>query len=73
MQWSVSNFERSALKVVIGTVDSSLRDVCKLSFAAENWKERRPNEVRAFVATREMYLLELRLSVGTAIDIKELR
>jgi len=55
--------------------DSSLRVFCKLfqSFAAENWKEKRPNEVRAFLATRKMYLLERRLRVGTATGINDFR
>ena len=43
------------------------------SLAAENWKEWRPKEVRAFGVTREMYPLERRIRVGRAEVTREHR
>ena len=60
---------------MIETVDSNLRDFCKVfqSLTAENVKEKRPKEVRAFVGSREINLLERRLNTGTDMVIKVLR
>jgi acetylglutamate synthase len=41
--------------------------------AAENWKERWPQEVLALGMTREMYLLERVLRVGVVMVTSELR
>jgi uncharacterized membrane protein len=41
--------------------------------AAENWKERRQNEVLALGMTSEIYLLERMLLVGVAMVTSELR
>ena len=41
--------------------------------AAENWKERQPNEVLALGLTSAIYLLELVLWVGVAMVTNELR
>ena len=43
------------------------------SWAAENWKERRPNEELALGVTSEIYLLERVLRVGSAMVTSELR
>ena len=43
------------------------------SLTAENWKERRPNEVLALGMTSEIYLLERVLRVGVVIVTSELR
>ena len=50
-------------------------DFCNLfqSLAAENWEERRPNEVLALGMTSEIYLLESVLWVGFAMVTSELR
>ena len=50
-----------------------LQFVRRQSQAAENWKERRPNEVLAFGMISEIYLLERVLRVGVAIVTSELR
>jgi hypothetical protein len=42
------------------------------SLAAENWKERRPNEVLALGVTNEIYLLDGMLRVGVAMVTSEL-
>jgi hypothetical protein len=42
------------------------------SLAAENWKERRPNEVLALEMISEIYLLERVLRVGVVIVTSEL-
>jgi hypothetical protein len=42
------------------------------SLAAENWKERRQNEVLALGMTSEIYLLERMLRVGVAMVTSEL-
>ena len=43
------------------------------SQAAENWEERRPNEVLALGMISEIHLLERVLRVGVAIVTSELR
>jgi hypothetical protein len=43
------------------------------SLSAENWKERRPNEVLALGTTSEIYLLERVLRVDVVIVTSELR
>ena len=43
------------------------------SLAAENWKERRPNEVLALGMISEIFLLERVLRVGVVIVTSELR
>jgi hypothetical protein len=50
-------------------------DFCNLfqSLAAENWQERRPNEVLALGMISELYLLERVLRMGVAIVTSELR
>ena len=43
------------------------------SFAAENWKERRPKEELALGVTSEKYLLQRVLRVGATMLTSELR
>ena len=54
---------------------SSFSDFCSSlqSLAAENWKERQPNEEFALGVTRETFLLEHVLQVGAAMVTSELR
>ena len=63
------------LKLVREMGISSFSDFCSLfqSVAAENWKERRPNEELAMGVTSEIYLLERVLRVGAAMVTSELR
>ena len=53
---------------------SSFRDFCSSiqSLAAENWKERRPNEELVLGVTSEIYLLECVLRVVAAMVTSEL-
>ena len=54
---------------------SNFSDFCNSfqSQAAENWNERRPNEVLAKGMSSEIHLLERLLRVGVAIVTIELR
>ena len=54
---------------------SNFSDFCNSlqSQAAENWKERRPNEVLALWRISEIHLLERVLRVGVAIVTSELK
>ena len=54
---------------------SSFSDFCSSfqALAAENWKERRPEEELALGGTSEVYLLERVLRVGAAMVARELR
>jgi hypothetical protein len=45
----------------------------RLQLAAENWKERQPNEELALGITSEIYLLERVLRVDAAMVTSELR
>ena len=62
-------------KVGEGDKSLQLNDFCNSfqSQAAENWKERRPNEVLALGMVSEIHLLERVLRVGVAIVTSELR
>ena len=63
------------LKLVREIWVSSFSDFCN-SFqllAAENWKERWPNEELALGVTSEIYLLEHVLQVGAAMVTSKLR
>ena len=53
----------------------SFSDFCNSfqSFAAENWKDRRPKEELALGVTSEIYLLERVLRVGAAMVTSERR
>ena len=74
LQRSVSCSDR-CLKLVREIKVSNFRDFCNSfqSQAAENWKERRPNEVLALGMISEIHLLERVLQVGVAIVTSELR
>ena len=63
------------LKLVREIGVSSFSDFCRFfqSLAAENWKERRPNEELALGVTSEIYLLERVLWGGAAMVTSELR
>ena len=63
------------LKLVMEVRVSSFRDLCSSfqSFAAENWKERRPKEELALGVTSKIYLLEPVLPLGAAMVTSELR
>ena len=54
---------------------SNFSDFCNSfqSLAAENWKERQPNEVLALGMISEIYLMERVLRVGVVIVTSELR
>ena len=75
LQQSVSCSDSGCLKLVRKIKVSNFSDFCNSfqSLAAENWKERRPNEVFALRMIGEMYLLERGLRVGVVIVTRELR
>jgi hypothetical protein len=59
----------------VGEGNKSLQLFCNSfqSLAAENWKERRPNEVLALGMISDLYLLEHVQRVGVVIVTSELR
>ena len=75
VQSSVSCTDSWCLKLVREIRVSSFSDFCNLfqTLAAENWKERQPNEELALGVTSEIYLLEHVLQVGAALVTSELR
>ena len=75
LQRSVNCSASRCLKLVREIKVSNFRDFCNLfqSQTAENWKERRPNEVLALDPISEIHLLERVLRVGVVIVTSELR
>ena len=75
LQQSVSCSDSRCLKLVREIKVSNFRDFCNSfqSQAAENWKERRPNEVLALGMISEIHLLERVQRVGVAIVTSDLR
>ena len=73
LQQSVSWSDSRCLKLVREIKVSNFSNFCNSfqSLAAENWKERRPDEVLGII--REIYLLERVLRVGVVIVTSELR
>ena len=75
LQRSVSCSDSRCLKLVRAIKVSNFSDFCHSfqSLAAENWKERRPNEVLGLGMISEIYLLDRVLRVGVVIVTSELR
>ena len=75
LQRSVSCSDIWCLKLVREIQVSSFSNFCNSfqSLVAENWKERRPNEVLALEMISEINLLERVLRVGVVIVTSELR
>ena len=75
LQRSVSCSDSWFLKLVREMGIYSFSDFCNSfqSLAAENWKERRPNEGLALGMISDIYLLECVLRVGVVIVTSELR
>ena len=70
LQRSVSCSDSRCLKLVREIKVSNFSDFCNSfqSLAAENWKERRPNEVLALGMISEMHLLECMLRVCVGLE-----
>ena len=75
LQRLVSCSDSRCLKLMREIKVSNFSDFCNSfqSQAAENWKERRTNEVLALGMISEIHLLERVLQVGVAIVTSELR